>query len=427
MLGSRRPDRGEPRDRGHRPGHARAEGVHVPGARDGAHRARGRRASTWRAWRTTTAWTTDRSACRTRSRRRDASGFPIIGIGNNATEAFAPYRATIKGQRIAVIGATQVLDDEPRSRAGPRPTRRPGSRRPRTCPASSPRCRPRAPTATRWSSSCTGVSRRRPARARISSNWRARSSTPVPTSSSAGTRTAWKVRGRMDAAFVGYGLGNFAFYAKPGPGAQTGIVFVTATGRDIDSYQFVPGGDQQRRAATAERRGRDERGRGVERPARLHRPRALRSTTAVHLRRVQLVPRERRGVRHPVARRSARSTGSRSTSAAARRSARSSGATVNPSSCCSTAARRTRTPGTPSRSRSTGRSSHSTSRATGTRRIATTTRTGRRRTRSRSRSRPRALAPEARCGRRHVARRPHRRSRSPIARPISCARWCSST
>ena len=46
--------------------------------------------------------------------------------------------------------------------------------------------------------------------------------------------------GRLDAAFVGYGLGNFAFYARGGPGAQTGVVLVTATGRDIDAYEFVP-------------------------------------------------------------------------------------------------------------------------------------------------------------------------------------------
>jgi poly-gamma-glutamate synthesis protein (capsule biosynthesis protein) len=46
--------------------------------------------------------------------------------------------------------------------------------------------------------------------------------------------------GRMDAAFVGYGLGNFAFYTRGGPGADTGVVLVTATGRDIDSYEFKP-------------------------------------------------------------------------------------------------------------------------------------------------------------------------------------------
>jgi poly-gamma-glutamate synthesis protein (capsule biosynthesis protein) len=46
--------------------------------------------------------------------------------------------------------------------------------------------------------------------------------------------------GRLGSAFVAYGLGNFAFYAQPGPGASTGVFLVTATGRDIDTYSFVP-------------------------------------------------------------------------------------------------------------------------------------------------------------------------------------------
>ena len=40
-----------------------------------------------------------------------AAHFPVVGIGQDADAAFAPYRVTVKGQRIAVIGATQVLDD----------------------------------------------------------------------------------------------------------------------------------------------------------------------------------------------------------------------------------------------------------------------------------------------------------------------------
>ncbi|MVZ99308.1 CapA family protein [Actinomadura sp. LD22] len=39
------------------------------------------------------------------------SGFPIVGIGRNADEAYKAYRTTVKGNRIAIIGATQVLDD----------------------------------------------------------------------------------------------------------------------------------------------------------------------------------------------------------------------------------------------------------------------------------------------------------------------------
>jgi poly-gamma-glutamate capsule biosynthesis protein CapA/YwtB (metallophosphatase superfamily) len=38
------------------------------------------------------------------------SGFSIIGIGANDTEAYAPLIADIRGQRVAVVAATQVLD-----------------------------------------------------------------------------------------------------------------------------------------------------------------------------------------------------------------------------------------------------------------------------------------------------------------------------
>jgi len=37
--------------------------------------------------------------------------FPVVGIGRNADEAYRPYRVTVKGNRIAIVGATQVLDD----------------------------------------------------------------------------------------------------------------------------------------------------------------------------------------------------------------------------------------------------------------------------------------------------------------------------
>ncbi|TDD91345.1 CapA family protein [Actinomadura rubrisoli] len=39
------------------------------------------------------------------------AGFPVVGIGRNTGEAFRPHRVTVKGAKVAVIGATQVLDD----------------------------------------------------------------------------------------------------------------------------------------------------------------------------------------------------------------------------------------------------------------------------------------------------------------------------
>jgi poly-gamma-glutamate synthesis protein (capsule biosynthesis protein) len=170
---------------------------------------------------------------------RNASGFPIIGIGNNATEAFAPYRTTIKGQRIAVISATQVLDANLVSswtatdaQAG----------------LASAKDVPRlvAEVQAARTDSDTVV---------VFLHWGVETNTcPTPDQQQlartlvdagadiviGGHAHRLEGAGRMDAAFVGYGLGNFAFYAKPGPGAQSGIVFVTATGRDIDAYQFSP-------------------------------------------------------------------------------------------------------------------------------------------------------------------------------------------
>jgi poly-gamma-glutamate synthesis protein (capsule biosynthesis protein) len=39
------------------------------------------------------------------------SGFPVIGIGHDANQAFAPYRTTIKGTKIAIFAADQVQDE----------------------------------------------------------------------------------------------------------------------------------------------------------------------------------------------------------------------------------------------------------------------------------------------------------------------------
>jgi poly-gamma-glutamate synthesis protein (capsule biosynthesis protein) len=47
--------------------------------------------------------------------------------------------------------------------------------------------------------------------------------------------------GRDGQAFVAYGLGNFVFYSPEGsPGAATGVLLVTATGRTIDEYRWAP-------------------------------------------------------------------------------------------------------------------------------------------------------------------------------------------
>jgi poly-gamma-glutamate synthesis protein (capsule biosynthesis protein) len=41
-----------------------------------------------------------------------AAGFPLVGAGRDEAAAFAPYRTTIHGERIAIVGATQVIDSD---------------------------------------------------------------------------------------------------------------------------------------------------------------------------------------------------------------------------------------------------------------------------------------------------------------------------
>jgi poly-gamma-glutamate capsule biosynthesis protein CapA/YwtB (metallophosphatase superfamily) len=40
-----------------------------------------------------------------------ASHFPVVGIGKDATAAYAPYTTTLNGVRVAIIGADQVQDE----------------------------------------------------------------------------------------------------------------------------------------------------------------------------------------------------------------------------------------------------------------------------------------------------------------------------
>ena len=43
---------------------------------------------------------------------RAQTGYTILGIGQNAAQAFTPYTTTIHGQHIAIIAATQVIDSD---------------------------------------------------------------------------------------------------------------------------------------------------------------------------------------------------------------------------------------------------------------------------------------------------------------------------
>ena len=169
-----------------------------------------------------------------------ASGFPLIGIGRNATEAYAPYTATVKGQRIAVIAATQVLDDVliPAWTATDTQAGLASAKEVERLVAAVTAARPTTDTLVvflHWGierQTCPSGAQqaaRAAARRRRRRHRRRQPRAPAP-----GCRAV------SGPALIGYGLGNFAFYSAPGPGAETGVLLVTATGRDIDTYEWKP-------------------------------------------------------------------------------------------------------------------------------------------------------------------------------------------
>lgn len=165
--------------------------------------------------------------------------FPVVGIGANAKQAYAPYRRTVKGQRIAVIGATQVLDDELISAwtAGPD---KPGLASAKDAPRLVRAVREARRTSDtvvvflHWGvelMGCPTSDQRTLARQLV----RAGADVVV-----GGHAHRLQGAGRMGKGLVGYGLGNFLWYGTSELSNRTGVLLVTATGRRIDGYRWVP-------------------------------------------------------------------------------------------------------------------------------------------------------------------------------------------
>lgn len=164
---------------------------------------------------------------------------PVVGGGRNDREAYAPYRATIRGQRIAVIGATQVLDDHLVSSW----TAAPGKAGLASAKDESRLLRAvheaRGASDTlivflHWGvelESCPTASQTSLANALVAAG------ADIVVGSHAHVLSGG---GRLGTALVGYGLGNFVFYAFRKATVQSGVLEVTATGRRIDSYRWRP-------------------------------------------------------------------------------------------------------------------------------------------------------------------------------------------
>ena len=169
------------------------------------------------------------------------AGFPVVGGGFNEAQAFHPWRTTVHGQRIAIIGATQVIDEELLSSWEAR-----GSK---TGVASAKydmedrlarevrKARRTSDTVVvylHWGEELKGC----PTDSQTSiAQHLVQAGADIVIGSHAHILLGGGMLGR---SFVDYGLGNFVFYTGGGITAQSGVVEVTATGRRIDGYRFVP-------------------------------------------------------------------------------------------------------------------------------------------------------------------------------------------
>ena len=164
----------------------------------------------------------------------------IIGIGHNDAEAYAPFTTTVHGQRIAVIGATQVLDEELITAWTATPTH-PGlasAKRVDALVAAVQQARANSDTVVvflHW-----GIERN-DCPSGVQQTLAQKLADAGADIIIGGHAHRLQGAGMLGTAFVGYGLGNFDFTAVGAGAEKTGVIQVTVTGRHIDKYEFSPG------------------------------------------------------------------------------------------------------------------------------------------------------------------------------------------
>lgn len=169
---------------------------------------------------------------------RDKS-FPVIGIGENESQALEPYRSTIRGHRVAVIAATQVLDDNliPEWTATPDHPGLASAKRVDELLTQVRAVRPTTDTLVvflHWGierHTCPSQAQQELALELVGAG----ADIVV-----GGHAHRLQGAGRMGDAIIGYGLGNFAFYAGSPEAAATGVLQVQVGGDEPAQYKWKP-------------------------------------------------------------------------------------------------------------------------------------------------------------------------------------------
>ncbi len=170
---------------------------------------------------------------------RAQTGYPILGIGQNAAQAFTPFQTVIDGEHIGIIAATQVIDSDLQA-SWTATTTQPGlaSAYDVTDLVSTVEAARRVDDTVivflHWGVELDACPD--PLQEPLA-NELVRAGADVVIGSHAHVLLGG---GYLGSAYVDYGLGNFAFYNTPAPTDQSGSLIVTATGRHVDSVTWRP-------------------------------------------------------------------------------------------------------------------------------------------------------------------------------------------
>jgi poly-gamma-glutamate capsule biosynthesis protein CapA/YwtB (metallophosphatase superfamily) len=168
-----------------------------------------------------------------------AAHYPVLGIGKDAAQAFAPYETTINGQRIAIIAATEVIDTNlitawtaTATQAGLASAYQEAE-----LVAAVQRARKDHDTVVvylHWGTeaqTCPNSVQEPLAKALVEAG------ADIVVGAHAHVQLG---AGYLGTAFVDYGLGNLAFYDTTPPETYSGALHITVTGRDIDGFSWRP-------------------------------------------------------------------------------------------------------------------------------------------------------------------------------------------
>jgi hypothetical protein len=168
-----------------------------------------------------------------------AARFPVVGVGRNVDEAYLAQQVTVKGQRIAVIGATQVLDSSLAAAwtAGDGKPGMASAYEEARLLAAVRRARASADTVVvdlHWGRELVNcpIDRQRALAPKLIA-----AGADVVVGSHAHVLLGG---GYLRGAYVHYGLGNFVFYSRGGVTAQSGVLLLTTQGRAITKSRWVP-------------------------------------------------------------------------------------------------------------------------------------------------------------------------------------------